>query len=250
MKAFPFSSLTCGLCLFSLLSGVPAHAEIYRHVDKSGHVYFSDRPFTTYGPVAAGSTPLPSLGGATQASQLTTSLQIYKYVDHRGTVHLTDRPPDSRYKLVYSGTTLARPEGSLFSKGKGYERYDDLVKLVAQSTGLEPALLHAVITAESAYNPDALSPKGAVGLMQLMPGTARRYGVSDSADPYSNIDGGARYLKDLLAMFDNNLTLALAGYNAGENAVIRHGKSVPPYRETQNYVVKVQQLYNAYRMGQ
>ena len=95
---------------------------------------------------------------------------------------------------------------------------------------------------ESAYDPQALSRAGAMGLMQLMPGTAQRYGVSNAWDPVQNLDGGARYLRDLLKMFNQDLRLALAGYNAGEGAVQKYGNQIPPYRETQNYVVKVMDL--------
>ena len=108
---------------------------------------------------------------------------------------------------------------------------------------IDPALLDAVITVESGYNPQALSPKGAQGLMQLMPDTATRYGVTDRSDPVANLEGGARYLRDLLLMFKGDVTLALAGYNAGENAVIKAGNRVPAYAETQEYVVKVLEKY-------
>ena len=103
---------------------------------------------------------------------------------------------------------------------------------------LEPALLHAVISAESAYNPQARSPKGARGLMQLMPDTARRFGVSDPDDPTENLHGGARYLRWLLDSF-TDLRLALAAYNAGEGAVQRYGNAIPPYPETRTYVRRV-----------
>ncbi|MEE9552534.1 MAG: lytic transglycosylase domain-containing protein, partial [Gammaproteobacteria bacterium] len=106
---------------------------------------------------------------------------------------------------------------------------------------------HAVITAESAYDPRAVSRAGAVGLMQLMPATAKRYGVKNRLNPRENIYGGTRYLRDLLIMFDNNLLLALAAYNAGENAVKNHGNRIPPYKETQTYVRKVINYYKKYR---
>jgi soluble lytic murein transglycosylase-like protein len=104
-----------------------------------------------------------------------------------------------------------------------------------------------VITAESGYNAAAVSRAGAQGLMQLMPQTAKRYEVADSFDPEQNIRGGARYLRDLLDLFGNDLELAIAAYNAGENAVLRHGRKVPPYRETLAYVPKVIGLYDKYR---
>jgi soluble lytic murein transglycosylase-like protein len=114
-----------------------------------------------------------------------------------------------------------------------------IVMQVAQEIDVSPQLLHAVISVESAYDPRAVSPKGAKGLMQLMPATAQRFGVRDPFDPHENVRGGARYLKALLAQFDGDLQLTLAAYNAGENAVVRHGNRVPPFAETQKYVPKV-----------
>jgi soluble lytic murein transglycosylase-like protein len=118
-----------------------------------------------------------------------------------------------------------------------------LIRKVAKKAKLSPELLHAVIQAESSYNPKAKSSAGAVGLMQLMPGTASRYGVTNIWDPSQNLEGGARYLRDLLDMFKNNLRLALAAYNAGENAVKKYGNRIPPYPETQKYVRKVLDFY-------
>ena len=117
----------------------------------------------------------------------------------------------------------------------------------AKNHGVETALVHAVITAESGYNPNALSRKGASGLMQLMPDTARRYGVRNIFDPVENVHGGVRYLRDLLVMFNGDMRLAVAGYNAGENAVIRAGHKVPPYAETVAYVPKVIDFYHKFR---
>lgn len=114
-----------------------------------------------------------------------------------------------------------------------------IVLRIAQELGLAPQLLHAVIAVESAYDPRAVSPKGAQGLMQLMPATARRFGVKDPFDPQDNVRGGAQYLKLLLAQFNGDLQLTLAAYNAGENAVVRHGNRVPPFAETRRYVPKV-----------
>jgi soluble lytic murein transglycosylase-like protein len=129
---------------------------------------------------------------------------------------------------------------SLSARG---ERYRTLVEAAAREYALESALLHAVIATESAYDPRAVSPKGAVGLMQLMPETARRYGVSDLFDPGQNIRAGARYLRDLLARFDNDIALSLAAYNAGERAVIDRGYRIPPYKETMHYVPTVLARY-------
>lgn len=124
--------------------------------------------------------------------------------------------------------------------------YGPLVEAAARETRLDPGLLHAVIATESAYNPAARSPKGAQGLMQLMPATARRYGVANAYEPRHNILGGARYLADLLALFDQDVQLALAAYNAGEQAVLRHGRRIPPYRETSAYVPRVLDYYRAF----
>ena len=128
--------------------------------------------------------------------------------------------------------------------GTNKKKFADLITDAANRHQVDPKLLHAVIQAESAYNATAISSAGAVGLMQLMPDTARRYGVVDRNSPDQNIDGGTRYLKDLLRLFDSNLNLVVAAYNAGENAVIRHNNSIPPYPETQNYVKTVLALYN------
>ncbi|MES2561805.1 MAG: lytic transglycosylase domain-containing protein, partial [Pseudomonadota bacterium] len=127
------------------------------------------------------------------------------------------------------------------------KRYADMITRVAREQKLDPALLHAVVTVESAYNAQAVSPKGATGLMQLMPDTGKRYGVTNLMDPLQNLRAGARYLRDLLAMFNNNLRLVIAAYNAGEGAVIRAGHAIPPFRETRAYVPRVLQHYERYR---
>lgn len=121
-------------------------------------------------------------------------------------------------------------------------RYAELVQRAARLYHVSARLLHAVIMAESSYRADAVSPVGAAGLMQLMPQTAARYGVGDPFDPAANIAAGARHLSWLLERFDNDVTLALAAYNAGEGAVLRHG-GVPPYPETERYVARVLEYY-------
>jgi soluble lytic murein transglycosylase-like protein len=112
---------------------------------------------------------------------------------------------------------------------------------------MDPALVKAVIRAESAFNPKAVSRAGAAGLMQLMPGTAAQYGVYDRFDPAANIDAGTRHLRGLLDMFNNDLMLALAAYNAGEGAVMKYGNTIPPYAETRTYVNRVLSYYRQYR---
>ena len=124
--------------------------------------------------------------------------------------------------------------------------YDRMVNKVARTYGLESALLHAVISVESRYSPKAVSKAGAIGLMQLMPETARRYGVVDPLDPLQNLRGGARYLRYLLKKYNNDRNLALAAYNAGEASVAKYGNQIPPYPETTNYVPRVMGYYRKY----
>ena len=121
--------------------------------------------------------------------------------------------------------------------------YAELVAAAARANELPAALLHAVIKTESSYNARATSPKGARGLMQLMPATAREMGVTNVYDPKANIQGGARYLKRLMTMFDNDIRLAVAAYNAGPQAVLSRGNVVPPFAETQRYVPSVLKQY-------
>jgi soluble lytic murein transglycosylase-like protein len=119
------------------------------------------------------------------------------------------------------------------------DRYAPLISAAAMRHGVDPNLVHAVIRAESAYRPRAKSHAGACGLMQLMPGTAKRFGVRDIWDPEQNIEGGVAYLRVLQDLFDGNIRLALAAYNAGEGAVAKYGNRIPPYRETKTYVRRV-----------
>ena len=181
----------------------------------------------------------------------------YAFVDAQtGVIHLTDRPLSARYELVVKAPEYERPVNTEFDLGprgvpptaRGLRRrhYSELIHEASAKTGVRPELLHAMVTAESDYNPEAVSPKGALGLMQLMPETARRYGVSVWNDPAQNLSAGAQHLAYLLERFDHNLKLAVAAYNAGEHAVIRHGYKVPPYPETQNYVQKVASLYERF----
>jgi soluble lytic murein transglycosylase-like protein len=178
---------------------------------------------------------------------------IYAYTADDGTVSLSNVPTDERYTVLIAApkqaaavvpAVAARKAISVLARKTGY---DQVVDDVSRTYGLESALLHAVISVESRYNPRAVSSKGATGLMQLMPQTAKRYGVADAFDPAQNLDGGAHYLRDLLRRFNNNISLALAAYNAGEHAVIKHGNRIPPYRETLDYVPRVLDFYQRYR---
>lgn len=189
-----------------------------------------------------------ALGACALAMSPVAQADIYKYVDKYGRVYLTDKPDHGGYKLLvktWKGWEEKRGVAKIDYE-KNRKKFATHIANAAERYRLPTALLHAVITAESWYDPNAVSRAGAVGLMQLMPGTAERYGVANRRDPAANIDGGSRYLRDLLAMFDNNLTLALAGYNAGENAVIRNNYQIPPYEETQQYVRKVLRYYKDY----
>ena len=180
---------------------------------------------------------------------------VYGYVDGEGTTYLSNVPSDQRYQVLVSEerpsnvSVLRRTERRLATPGTMAAKagYQDMVEQVAKSNGLEAALLHAVISVESHYNAQAVSKKGAAGLMQLMPATARRYGVADAFDPVQNLQGGAKYLRDLLALFNSDIGLALAAYNAGENAVMRYGNRIPPFRETKDYVPRVLGFYRKYQ---
>ena len=194
-------------------------------------------------------TPLLASAVLATARSHSATADIYKYVDKYGRVTLTDTPDKTGgMKLVKTWKGwVSRPlntHGPRFVRSR--EEYNDLIAEAAARNKLPPELVHAVITAESAYRPDAVSRAGAVGLMQLMPETGRRYGVSDRYDPVQNVHGGTRYLRDLMDMFSNNVVLAVAGYNAGENAVIQYGRKIPPYAETQEYVRRVVQYFKQY----
>jgi soluble lytic murein transglycosylase-like protein len=169
---------------------------------------------------------------------------IYKYVDAEGVVHLTNVPTDAGAKYVL----VMREKRILFDKklGDNISNYDHLIIKVSEKHNVEPALIKAIIKAESNFNHRAVSRKGAKGLMQLMPATASSLQVKDSFHPENNIEGGVKYLRYLLNYFNGNLPLALAAYNAGENAVIRH-RGIPPYRETQVYVRRVMSYVDKFR---
>lgn len=174
--------------------------------------------------------------------------EIFKYRDRAGNLYFTDNPMKGpHYSLMWrSGndprfTSYARIDTSAMQRNR--VRFAAMIEGAAERWQLSPELLHAVVRAESAYDPNALSSAGAQGLMQLMPETARRYSVDNVWDPGQNLEGGARYLRDLLHMFDADLELALAAYNAGENAVRKYGNQIPPYPETKNYVRKVIAFY-------
>ncbi len=230
---------------------------------------------------------LPALFAAALAGLLwagAAQAQIWAFIDQRGVAHFSNTRIDERYELFVLGgnvlevgssppvtpdaprpslpepTSVAPPSVNpaqsrlmhYLTQSPRYKAVQHLLKDAAQMHRLEPELLQALIAAESGFDAQAVSPKGAVGLMQLMAPTAARYGVKSDrrssiaqklTDPAVNLSAGARYLRDLIAMFPGRLDLALAAYNAGEGAVQRAGNKIPNYPETQNYVKTVMQLY-------
>ena len=192
---------------------------------------------------------------------------VYGYIDEQGVARFAAEKLDDRYQLLSKGNRFGMltlgGDGSARSALKerllahpNLKRYEPLLKAASVEFAVELSLLKAVMAAESGFNPDAVSPKGAIGLMQIMPGTAERYGLSGDSkrpveeilrDPKLNIRSVTRYLADLLKLYPRQLHLVLASYNAGEGAVQQYGNTVPPYDETRAYVDWVQALQQAFR---
>lgn len=164
---------------------------------------------------------------------------IYWFQDENGVLHLSNAPVDERYRFK-ERERPTNDTGILYEKRRA--GYDKLIERVARTEGLDSDLLRAVVATESNYDPRAISTKGAVGLMQLMPETAQRMGVTDPFHPEKNLEAGARHLRRLIEKYGGQLALALSAYNAGENAVDRY-KGVPPFPETRDYVKKVLKAY-------
>ncbi|WP_313953072.1 lytic transglycosylase domain-containing protein [Accumulibacter sp.] len=194
---------------------------------------------------------------------------IYGYVDEQGVAHLATEKIDGRYKLFSRGDALVsssslasaaeKPELLRYlSRHPNLKKFEPLLKAAGNEFAVDASLLKAVMAAESGFNPEAVSPKGAIGLMQLMPATARRYGLRGDkqktleeklTNPETNIRLGARYLRDLQRMFPKQQDLVLASYNAGEGAVQQYNNTIPPYPETRSYVQLVTQIYEWYQPG-
>ena len=212
---------------------------------------------------------LAALSGASGAHA-----ELWGYIDEQGTAHFATTRLDDRYQLFFKGRSTLDPlpidpaeeraraalaRSPLFRRVVDHpnvKRFSPLIDQQAKAFALDPALVKAVVAVESAFVPDAVSPKGAVGLMQVLPQTAARYGLADDRrrtvaqqllDPTINVRVGARYLGDLLKQFEQDISLALAAYNAGEESVRHYGNRVPPFPETREYVALVQQFHLLYR---
>jgi soluble lytic murein transglycosylase-like protein len=201
---------------------------------------------------------------------------VWGYIDDQGRPHVATSKLDDRYQLFFKGSTIGEVEAARQRREREAEiaalaktpvfqrltahpnaqRFDPLIARYAKANELDGALVKAIVAAESGYEPTAVSNRGALGLMQVIPETAARYGVADDArqtvaqklfDPATNLRIGTRYLRDLLRLFDDDLELALAAYNAGEASVQRYDNRIPPYPETQDYVKLVTQLYALYK---
>ena len=175
--------------------------------------------------------------------------QIYTWRDANGNLVLSDKPHDGAVERTFEVSTSDSLRTTRFADSNKARAYDDIIVDHAQRHNVRPSLVRAVIQVESAFNAHAVSPKGALGLMQLMPATARQLNVRNAFDPEENIAGGVMYLRQLLDRYDGNEQLALAAYNAGPGAVDRHNQTVPPYRETRNYVSKIRGMANVSAVG-
>lgn len=247
-----------GLAILGVSSQNAFAETLYRFVDANGVIHLSNaptdsryrkvqddrspavvRPVASVPPqIARVPAPSPSFAPASvPLAEEQTGETIYQYMDSNGVVHFSNVPTNPRYKRLRGERTLARLKPTLPPS-----RLNETILLNSHKHSLSPALVHAVIRAESAYNPNAVSSKGAMGLMQLMPGTASLLKVSDPYDPAENVSGGVRYLRYLLDRFGGNLELALAAYNAGESRVLRESR-IPRISETQQYVRKVIRFY-------
>jgi soluble lytic murein transglycosylase-like protein len=168
--------------------------------------------------------------------------QIYTWRDTNGNLVLSDHPRDGVVVRTFAVPQAESLRVTRFVASSRAGAYDDLIAEQAQLNGVRPSLVRAVVQVESGFNPSAVSPKGALGLMQLMPDTARQFHVGNPFNPAENVRAGVAYLKELLVRYNNKEELALAAYNAGPGAVDRHGLSIPPYRETRSYVSRISRM--------
>lgn len=226
MKKFPF------VCLLALVSAVPALAQTgyrYDNFDLRDGVRVETVKTTAVLPPSGVVRPTAKAGLSSEGRDV--------------------RPTPTLYMPARS-TTAAPIHTSLNGFTTGDAKVDGFIVESGVRNGVDPVLLYAQMHQESSFKRGAISPKGARGLMQLMPGTAARFGVTNIFDPQQNIEGGARYMRFLLDHFDGDVALALAGYNAGEGAVLKYGRRIPPYRETQEYVRRISLRYARMRDGE
>ena len=242
--------LLLGVTLATLVISVPSKADVYVFTDAFGVRHFTDRcprrGCKLFLKTRISSTP--PLKSSRYRSKSRFNPQVYSYYTHysealMGYPSLRRSDPSDFRKISVTGSRIEANRPRTTHQGDR-KRYVPQIEQIARTYGLDPRLMHAVIGAESAYDPAAVSNKGAMGLMQLMPDTARRFGVEDPFDPTANMHGGARYLRWLMDRFQNDLELVLAAYNAGEGAVERYGNAIPPYAETRTYVARVLDYYN------
>jgi soluble lytic murein transglycosylase-like protein len=233
-------ALPCALALGGGFWSQNSFGDVFKYVDDSGNIYFSDEPLH---------------GESLRLEWKRTSKRLVK--ENKISSEAEQRRREEAMARVQarlegaSASFSSRPSRPVSgSMAVRRDRYRHLIEANAARFGLSADLVHAVIRAESAYKANALSHAGACGLMQLMPATARRFGVKNIWDPEQNIRGGTEYLRFLLNLFDGDLRLALAGYNAGEGAVKKFDYQIPPYKETQNYVRKVLQHLATERLAQ
>jgi soluble lytic murein transglycosylase len=178
---------------------------------------------------------------ATALGAAPAAADIYMYIDSQGVMHFTNTPTSTQYR-VYIKERPKRTHGKL----QDMDRYDDIIAEAERRHGVDAPLIKAMVRAESAFDPKAVSRKGALGLMQIMPKNLKPLKVSDPYNPWDNIMGGTRYFKQMLERFEGQLPLALAAYNAGPQTVEIY-RGIPPFNETQNYVRKVMRFYAAFK---
>lgn len=192
----------------------------------------------------------PSAPAEVVKASSTRQIQVYKSVQKNGVIRYSDMMPEQGHYelLLFNDCYACDPDSRVNWRTTGLFLYDyaSTIKAAAKAYSVEPALIRALIHAESAFNPRAISRKGAMGLTQLMPATARELGVGDALMAEQNIFGGVKYLAGLLKQYDGNVALATAAYNAGAGAVQKHG-GIPPYAETRAYVARVKLLHQRYR---
>lgn len=229
MKKFPFA------CLLSLLAALPVFAQSSYRYDN-----FDVRDGVRVESVETTSALPPQSSNVRRTAQ--TGLVLTR---------TNMRPEERVYEPARTTSSLTMATGnSLNGFTTGDAKIDGYILDSSQRYGIDPVLIYAQMHTESSFKRMAVSPVGASGLMQLMPGTAARFGVKNIFDPQQNIEGGVRYMRFLLDAFNGDVSLALAGYNAGEGAVLKYGRRIPPYRETQEYVRKISQRYAMLRSGE